>query len=107
VNSISLLQPTTPHAIPIGRESNPHSNKSWTSAPLRSLIGVLRHILLQPSKYDFEMRFQTLRKLDDGELLLLAEHNTREEAERSIESFKEHWAGVYVIREVEDTPRHG
>lgn len=45
---------------------------------------------------------KVLRELDDGELTDVSTHRDLEEAEAAVLALKEHWPGVYVIREIED-----
>jgi hypothetical protein len=40
--------------------------------------------------------------LDNGELLLVATHSETEQTEQLVQVLREHWPGVYVIREIAD-----
>jgi len=48
------------------------------------------------------MAFKVFRELDNGDLVHVATHNDVEEAEALVQALKEHWPGVYMIREVQN-----
>ncbi len=47
------------------------------------------------------MAFKVQRELENGELLDVATHGDREGAEALVRALKEHWPGVYLIKEIE------
>jgi hypothetical protein len=48
------------------------------------------------------MAFKVFRELDNGELLDVATHRDMEKAEALVQALKEHWPGVYLIKEIEN-----
>ena len=49
------------------------------------------------------MAYRIFRELDNGELVDIANHSNLESAEAFVDVLREHWPGVYLIREVEDS----
>jgi len=48
------------------------------------------------------MAFKIFRELENGEVLEVATHGVLEKAEALVQALKEHWPGIYVIREIEN-----
>jgi hypothetical protein len=53
--------------------------------------------------YDSAMAFRIFRQLEDGEMLLIAARDSREEADKLVREIREAWPGVCEIKQMECT----
>lgn len=51
------------------------------------------------------MAFKVQRELENGELLDVSTHDDLEKAEALVRALKEHWPGIYVVRESDEEDR--
>jgi hypothetical protein len=47
----------------------------------------------------FDMRFELIRDLDDGQRVFASSYDSRIEAERQAQALNHLWPGIYTIRE--------